>query len=191
MISERDLSRFPIDLAWPSRFPFEALVEYPNGNFRHLCFDAGPSARGHGDVLIRAGGSSGWIGQFRRGSGDLDRGLSTPSPDHVCVIAGGIAYWVDVSRPTQYTVLPPFPVQDVRAAPERDIMIFVDFTRIYAYGNRGHLWTSPRISSDGIKIGHVDADQVDGVAWDAAIEREVAFSVDLETGELSGGAAPT
>jgi hypothetical protein len=143
-----------------------------------------------GAVVKVSLGASSWTGNFEKGDGKLSGVWATPSPDHLCVVAGGRAYWVSARDDRGYDILPVYPVQDVRAILESDLLILVDYTEIAAIGREGLRWISDRISWDGIHILHADARGIIGQAWDAAAEQRVGFFVDTETGRLEGGSAP-
>ena len=64
------------------------------------------------------------------------------------------------------------------------------FTSITALGPAGIAWTTERLSWEGLRITEIGAQHLLGFGWDAIGDKEVAFSVDLETGKHSGGARP-
>ncbi len=68
--------------------------------------------------------------------------------------------------------------------------LIADFTKMSAYGSRGHAWTTSDLSWDGIEIVDVTSEQIKGLAWDSPQQHEVEFLVDVETGKHIGGSSP-
>ena len=56
-----------------------------------------------------------------------------------------------------------------------------------AWGRNGFAWESARLSWEGVRIVSIDDDVLHGVGWNLLTDREVAFSVDLLTGQHQGG----
>jgi hypothetical protein len=152
-----------------------------------------PGQPTHGEgVVVRVAphDSSAWMGNFQRGDGALDGIYEAPSPDRLCVVAGGTGYWVAVRAPEQYEIVALYPIGTVYALPEAGILLFVSLTHLAAYGAEGLRWQTSRVSWDGIRILEASAQTIRGVAWDAPAEKEVGFFVDPRTGSHEGGASP-
>jgi hypothetical protein len=135
-------------------------------------------------------GKETWIGRFETGSEGLSGIYATPSPESACVVAEGSGYWVPTLHPDAYNVVRCTPIKEVLRVPERDIIIFADYTRMSAYGINGLLWTTERLSWDGLQITHVSRSSILGLAWDAPADRHVEFSIDTSTGVSAGGSSP-
>ncbi len=134
-----------------------------------------------------------WIGFFALGfeSEHAARGLySCPDPDSLCVVVGGYAYLVNTLDPDRWMQLEQRPVMDVRSVPELKLLIFVGATTISAVGESGWLWTTGRLSWEGISISEIKQHVLHGAGWDALKDQEVPFEVDLITGRHSGGTHP-
>ncbi len=176
---------------WPRNYEAELLPGLPATGPEPLQFRATTLGRGREGLVVsvRSAGSV-WVGNFQRGDGQLDGIYETPSPDHVCVIAGGTGYWVPVYGPASYEIVGVYPIEHVRFIPELGVVVFADFTDLAGYGASGKRWASGRASWDGIEIVRADRVGIVGKAWDATKECEVGFYVDPVTGELEGGAAP-
>jgi hypothetical protein len=86
--------------------------------------------------------------------------------------------------------LQPMPITDVHVMPEHKLIVFIDFTHIFAYGADKNAWKSDRISWDGITITQVATNHLFGVAWDAMQDKEVEFAIDVRDGKHTGGAQP-
>jgi hypothetical protein len=65
-----------------------------------------------------------------------------------------------------------------------------DFTTLAAYGPGGLIWRTGEISWDGVRVTDVIRNDIKGIAWSSPEQREVEFTVYLETGIHSGGAEP-
>ena len=70
------------------------------------------------------------------------------------------------------------------------LIVFADFTHMFAYNATQTAWKTERLSWDGITITKVATNHIFGLAWDAQQDKEVEFVVDLRNGEHTGGAPP-
>ncbi len=111
-----------------------------------------------------------------------------PHPDHLCALAGGYAYLADTTTPATCTLLPLKPVAQVLHTP--DLLLFVGFHTLLAWGREGLAWQTPRLSWEGLKITGTTPTHLEGLAWDLISDRELPFSVDLATGRHTGSAFP-
>jgi hypothetical protein len=169
----------------PPLHPVERLYHYPaeleegdrTGAYVHVVPAAGPA----------------WSGFFALGFDSdhvLNAILSCPDPDSVCAAAGGYAYVVKSSDPAQWFQIEQRPVTEIRAVAELELLAFVGFTSITALGASGIAWTTGRLSWEGVRITNIANKVLEGMGWDAVTDREVPFTVDLKTGEHTGGAGP-
>ena len=67
------------------------------------------------------------------------------------------------------------------------LLLFVGFHSMVAWGRNGLAWESARLSWEGVRIVSIDGDVLHGMGWNLLTDREVAFSVDLLTGQHQGG----
>ena len=135
-----------------------------------------------------------WIGFFAQGfdSEEAARGIySCPDADFLCAVAGGYAYVVDASNPQRWKQVEQRPVMEVRAVPELKLLLFSGFTTITALAESQRVWTTERLSWEGVSIKEIQGRVLRGTAWDAIADKEVPFEVDLITGGSKGGARPT
>ncbi|HLY99435.1 MAG TPA: hypothetical protein VKT33_10270 [Candidatus Angelobacter sp.] len=134
-----------------------------------------------------------WVGFFSKGF-DSDKVanavFSCPDPDSLCVAAGGYGYVVNTTDPARWFQLEQRPVTETRVVAEKKLLLFAGFLKVTALGPSGLLWTTERLSWDGITMLHIDGNTLHGMAWDAISDKEVTFTVDLQTGKHSGGSAP-
>jgi hypothetical protein len=135
-------------------------------------------------------GKQPWFGEFENGPEGLHGIFATPDPNTVCVVATGQGYWVSVVTPENYAILPLIPIKRVISIPEQKALIFLDYTKLAAYGPNGIKWLTGDLSWDGLEIIDVTSDKILGKSWDAPSGRHVPFSVDIDSGRSHGGSSP-
>lgn len=113
--------------------------------------------------------------------------LACPNPDELCAVAGGYAYVIDSAHPERSTHIPLKPVVDVLAIQSHNVLVFVGFHHLYAWGRDGEAWKTERLSWEGIRITGVDGDTLHGTGWNMFTDQDVPFSVDLRDGSHEGG----
>jgi hypothetical protein len=116
--------------------------------------------------------------------------FACPNSQEMCAVAGGYAYVIDTSRPERCTHIALKPVVEVRSPVAQKLLLFVGFHSIVGWGRNGPAWESARLSSEGVHITGIDGDMLHGTGWNLMTDREVAFSLDLLTGEHQGGGFP-
>jgi hypothetical protein len=138
--------------------------------------------------------STPWVGSFARGfAGDeLGSGVyAWPDGESLAVVSAGYGYVLKpADQGKNWVRLQPNPITDVRVIAEQKLIVFTDFTHMYAYGAEKNMWKSERLSWDGITVTKVATNHIFGLAWDAMQDKEVEFAIDLRTGEHTGGAKP-
>jgi hypothetical protein len=175
---------------WSHNYRVERLPGLPAGE-PVLQFIATPTRLVREGLVARlSGDSQSWLGNFQCGDGAIDSITATPSPHHVCVVAAGRGYWVPVSSPGSFEVVPIYPVTQIAAIDDPALLVISDYTRVGAYGADGLRWVSRGISWDGIKILQADQQMISGLAWDAPQEVEVRFVIDPMTGQVQEGPEP-
>jgi hypothetical protein len=113
--------------------------------------------------------------------------FACPNPQEVCAVAGGYAYVVDTTEPEHCTHIALKPVVAVHKSLAQALLLFVGFHSIMAWGLHGIAWESARLSWEGVRILNIDGDVLHGTGWNWMTDREVAFSLDLLTGQHQGG----
>ncbi|HEX4605935.1 MAG TPA: hypothetical protein VH724_18180 [Candidatus Angelobacter sp.] len=134
-----------------------------------------------------------WAGFFALGFESdqvISEVCSSPDPDSFCTVVGGYAYVVKADDPAQWLRVEQSPVVDLRALTQHGLLLFAGFTSITALGSAGILWTTERLSWEGLTITGLKGDTLQGHGWDALADKEVPFEVDLKTGVHTGGARP-
>lgn len=158
--------------------PNELVLEVPSSSADWLTLKVKPSQ-----------GAS-WIGSFEPGVEGVSGLYATPSESSLCVVVKGQGYWIPVNSPADYEIIPSFPIKRVVAVPKAQIMLFVDYVRLVAYGANGLIWKTGGLSWDGLKLKEVTESTVKGVGWDAPNNQEVEFSVTVSNGAWKGGSSP-
>ncbi|MBS1822051.1 MAG: hypothetical protein JST61_08785 [Acidobacteria bacterium] len=124
--------------------------------------------------------------------GFTDRSMPTgvyacPNPGELCAVAGGYAYIVDTLHPQRSTHIRLKPVVEVRAVASQNLLLFVGFHNILAWGTGGEAWHTQRLSWEGLRITGVEGDALHGTGWNMLTDKDVPFTVDLKTGQHQGG----
>jgi hypothetical protein len=153
-------------------------------------------ARGALQLMVRPSGGGMFLATCALGFTDatMPTGVfACPNPVQMCAVAGGYAYIIDTTRPEHCTHITLKPVVEVRPLVAQDVLLFVGFHSMLAWGRNGLLWESARLSWEGVRIVSIDGDLLQGMGWNLLTDREVAFSLDLLTGQHQGGGftAPT
>lgn len=177
------------------RYRAEVIQELPGQGFKQYYFPGGDQSGGGDGLLVRVHPEAGepWVGVFKYGYPSpkaLSGVFEWPDPDLMCVVSKGRGYIVDANDPSHYSEISAFPITAVAPIPEKGLVILCDFLKIVAYSSKGLAWETPRLSWDGLKILGVTPDVVSGEAWDAAADRWVPFTIEVETGRHQGGASP-
>lgn len=95
----------------------------------------------------------GWVGMFSAGGlGGISGVFSCPSPDRVLVVAGGLAYFVDVSRPDGGAVIVHDQVDQVFGVNRPALLLLARFIDIVALGIEAVEWKTGRLSMDDLRI---------------------------------------
>jgi hypothetical protein len=102
----------------------------------------------------------------------------------MCAVSGGYAYIIDTTSPERFTMIHYRPVLHVLPVVERGLLLFVGNRTILAWGRNGHAWESPKLSDEGVTLDRIDGALLLGVGWDMFTDRDVSFSLDLETGSV-------
>lgn len=169
----------------PPVHPIERLYHYP------VELEEGDRNGAYLRVIPKGGAA--WSGFFAQGF-DSDQVISevcsTPDPDSFCTVVGGYAYLMKAGDPSRWSRIEQRPVVDLRVLSQHGLLLFVGFTSITAVGATGVLWTTERLTWEGLTITDVKGDMLLGRGWDATADKEVPFEVDLKTGKHTGGARP-
>jgi hypothetical protein len=146
-------------------------------------------ARGALYLLVRAtAGEGAFLATCALGYRDpsMPTGVyAAPNPAELCAVAGGYAYIIECGNPARSTHIDQRPVTAVLAAEE--LLLFAGFHTVTAWGREGLVWTTKRLSWDGIQLGGAGGGVLHGTGWNMRTDKEVPFEVDLKTGQHTGG----
>jgi hypothetical protein len=147
-------------------------------------------ARGALQLMVRPSSGGTFLATYALGFTDpaMPTGVFTcPNPQEMCALAGGYAYVVDTTEPGHCTHIALKPVVEVQPLVANGLLLFVGFHSMVAWGGKGLAWESARLSWEGVRITSIDGDVLHGMGWNMVTDREVAFSLDLLTGQHQGG----
>ncbi len=113
---------------------------------------------------------------------------SAPDPPALLAGAGGYAYQIPTEHPQQTSLLSLRPVVSVHIAPETRLLILAGFHTVLVLGEDDLLWQAPRLTWEGLTITGIDGDLLHGLGWHMRTDRELPFTLNLRTRELTGGA---
>jgi hypothetical protein len=147
-------------------------------------------ARGALLLMVKPSSGANFLAMCALGFRDpsLPSGVWTcPHADDLLAIAGGYAYLADTRAPEQCLHLPLQPVVQIEPAREAGLLLLAGFHTVAAIGAAGLLWETARLSWEGVTLGKARDGQLHGLGWDMHTDREVPFTIDLRTGEHTGG----
>ncbi len=113
---------------------------------------------------------------------------SCPRSDDILAVAGGYAYLADTLAPDRPLHLPLRPVTQVLPTPEANLLLLAGFHTIAAIGPSGLLWETARLTWEGLTLAAIREGRLHGLGWNMRTDRELPFTVDLATGQHTGGA---
>ena len=170
--------------------PCEILKGLPSDGAPAIPFPADSAARYSEGLVVRFGaGGESWVGNFLRGGYGFDWVGPMPDGDHLLVVSQGAGYVVDPASRLLVTEIGAG-ISEVIADEARRLLILVDIGScdIEAFGPEGRVWTTGQISWDGFRNVRVAGDVIVGEAYQPWTPDWVPFTVDVETGAVSGGA---
>ena len=110
-----------------------------------------------------------------------------PNPQEICAVAGGYAYLIDTEHPEHCTHIALKPVVEIKPLIAQNLLLFVGFQSMIAWGAQGLVWETARLSWEGLRLTSLEGNLLHGFGWNLLTDRETAFSVDLLTGLHQGG----
>lgn len=113
--------------------------------------------------------------------------FACPNPGEMCAVAGGYAYVIDTTQPEHGTHITLKPVVEMQVLIAQELLLFVGFHAIVAWGRSGLAWESARLSWEGVRIVDIEGNMLRGMGWNLMTDQEVAFSLNLLTGQHQGG----
>jgi len=146
-------------------------------------------ARWGAPTIVRVAPVNGpeWVGMYAAGGlGPYSGVFATPSPNVVCVVAGGLAYLTNVERPGDGTVIANDGVVQAMAAREHDLLLLATFVDFVAVGADGARWRSHRLIVDDLRMTRVVENGIE-CTGDLLDREPSTFVVDLRTGAVVSG----
>jgi hypothetical protein len=147
-------------------------------------------ARGALQVMVRPVAGGAFLATCALGFTDpsMPTGVfACPNPQEMCAVAGGYAYVVDTALPEHCAHIALKPVVEIRTLVAQELLLFVGFHSMVAWGRNGLAWESARLSWEGVRILSIDGNTLHGAGWNLLTDRETDFSLDLLTGQHRGG----
>jgi len=148
-----------------------------------------PDGQGHfreGIVVRFHFDSSFWIGNFQRGFGKTNLAEQL-NENFAAVIAKGQAYFVEIKSRKCVDAFGPDIIWAMIDR-KRGNLIAASFTDIVAKNENGLIWSSKRLSWDGFRSFSINGDIIAGEAYTPIGGEWLPFTVDMATGETTGGA---
>jgi hypothetical protein len=144
--------------------------------------------RGALEVMVRpaAAGAPPFLATYALGFRDptmLTGIWSAPNPEEMCAVSGGYAYVIDTTAPERFTMIPFRPVVEIRPLPAQDLLVFVGYHAILAWGRTRQAWQSPKLSDEGVTITGIEDGVLRGTGWNMMTNRETPFALDLISGQ--------
>jgi hypothetical protein len=157
---------------------------------RQIAGEEDALARGALQLMVRPTNGGAFLATCALGFTDpaMPAGVfACPNAVQMCAVAGGYAYIIDTAQPEHCTHVALKPVVEVRPLVVQGLLLFIGFHSMVAWGRNGLAWESARLSWEGVRVTGIDGDVLHGMGWNLLTDREVAFSVDLLTGQHQGG----
>lgn len=182
-----------IDFTFPHTWSVEVLEKRPLiAPTRQFVYpqEVEEVERGALELLIKPAGSDAFLATCALGFADpsAPTGVwSCPDPDWICAASGGYAYLIHTLQPQRWSMIPYRPVLAVRTLKEQQLLLFIGHHSILAWGRDRQAWQSARLSWEGIEITDIVGDTLCGLGWDLITDSDIAFAIDLKTGEHTGG----
>lgn len=186
-----------IQLDFPHDYSVNLLDRLPNDTTgKSILYYPGAAESGGDEGLIvevlPKGKPDAWVGVFAFGYpedeySECNGVYSCPDPNSVCVVADGDAFIVAANAPKHWTIVRCTPVLAVKSLVEHGLLLFADFSSIWAWSSLGLSWYA-NVAHDGLEIEGVDKSAVFGRAFGPVPGKEdVQFQVELRTGKVTGG----
>ncbi len=127
-----------------------------------------------------------WTGSFAREfDGCADLLFACPDPMTACVVAGGLAWVIDVAHPDRVQTLDVVPVTDALGYPRAGMLFLASFNAISAFdAAMKPLWVA-NLESDGIDFDGIDAGALMVRAYMPGFNDWVSRTVSLADGVAS------
>ena len=115
---------------------------------------------------------------------------SAPNANEICAVAGGYAYLIDATAPQRFTMIPFWPVLEVRPLLAEGLLLFVGHHAIIAWGHGGRAWQSEKLSDEGVTITGIESGVLHLRGWSMIKDEEIPCALDIRTGRLIAPSRP-
>lgn len=138
-------------------------------------------------VEVTPAGGDPWVGMFAAdGLGGVCGVFACPSPEQLCVATDGLAYLVNVKRPTDGAEIVHDQVGQIVAVERLPLLLLVRFIDIVALGPDGIAWKTPRLAVDDLRVQRATADGIE-CTCDNLEGSTSTLTLDPRTGEQTSG----
>ena len=126
-----------------------------------------------------------WHGRFFGNYDGPSFVVNGPSARALVTVASGVAYVVPVDSPSDFRVVPIWPVRCVRCDPSLGLVMLVSFTDVVALGEAGEpVWEQKNLASEGFTVVRLEGSTLVVSGFVAEKDREVKTTLDLASGEV-------
>jgi hypothetical protein len=140
-----------LDPDWPE--PREQTAFFSQTNL------TGTSRSSFQDIRVYPQKGESWIARFESNiAGAFSIALSTPDPDHACIIANGSGYWVDTATKTAQGLRLNLPITNAVASRKHALIVVTTWTDIVAYRSAEPVFHLQRIADDSLQISTLEED---------------------------------
>ena len=138
-------------------------------------------------LLVTPVDAAAWTGWFEPEEPCFLSGVyACPSGHHLLVVSEGNGYVVAADQPKDYYLIAG-PVLGVARVPDRRMIVTWTEQDLFAYDEVGERLWIERLAVDGLKISAIAPDAISGTVIDLTTGKPCAFSVDVDTGQVTGG----
>jgi hypothetical protein len=177
-----------LDCTFGGAYEF-AAAEWPGGSQNRMFWYPGASTVGGRDGVILSitpAEAPSWLGVFEAQQGSssgVNGAVALPDRKTLGVLSNGAVYLVAADDPLRWDVpLGGGVMSDPIIVHDLELVLFVEHTRVSAYGRNGPMWHTERLVWDDLQFLRLDGDELQLKGFDAPRNEIVSFSLDLLTG---------
>jgi hypothetical protein len=182
------LRMFETDFAFPHSYEVTDPPELAGSGMGNLLlyFYPPPMARPERDgawIRCRPQYGAEWVGVFADeypSPPAIYKIFSTPNPDRLLVVSGGSGYAVTSSNPSEWEIIPIFPITYAVSVPDHRFLVFGGFSDLLAW-NGSVVWKT-RLAVDGLTVTSLTSDRIKGYGYDPALGADDPFVIATASG---------
>lgn len=167
--------------------PIDGLPHYLYGRDGRRVEDFEIESRWGAPLVIHVAAASGdaWCGTFAAGGLGVERVVcACPFAYHLCVIADGLAYLLDVTAPDQPATIVHDGIVQVMPARDPSLLLLASDTDLVAVGETGVAWSAKRLVLDSLRVLRANADAI--VCSGDVGDRMATVTLSPQTGAVWG-----